>query len=511
MLHNFKDYIRHGGNGEYLLARSGNGIVGQCVNYSKKYSFPNYDELRQVFVESLDELIHENTQFLLNTLTMPDTAPMVSEADLLELSEIKDAALVQWDERVERIYEEYHSHQQRLRPLRIGMEERLLRAFSGAINQIRQQDLGIERYIWRSRDDNKVRSTHAEYDDQTFLWDNPPSGGHPGQAHNCRCYAEPVLPEAVDNVMLTDFTIPADIPGSGLSRILGRRIGALTPLGAAALLALEASDTLQEFTRYMSEVRVRNATEMLGLDLDSAEGLLAAVAHELVYETVITGVGSNLPKNSDAARIAAQAAALYEMLHPGTILKVVGGDTTVQIELGDFIQAAYEAFEANRLQIVDGEFAHGWIEIFPEFNLLGTDILDLPGFTPAGIDALGGISAPHIVENNSAGENRELSEEVPETAPDGGSVAPAPEARGLPGTGEPGTWVVGPRGDRFYGPDGRPQKDIDWAHDHGQGRPHVHDWADGKRLPGRPATEEEKFSGGARGDDGQIHPEDWGK
>jgi hypothetical protein len=49
------------------------------------------------------------------------------------------------------------------------MEERLVRAFAGLINQLRQQDLGIKRYIWRGQDDAKVGDSHAEYDDQCFV------------------------------------------------------------------------------------------------------------------------------------------------------------------------------------------------------------------------------------------------------------------------------------------------------------------------------------------------------
>jgi uncharacterized protein with gpF-like domain len=89
------------------------------------------------------------------------------------------------------------------------MEERLLRAFAGLINQLRQQDLGIERYIWRSHDDTKVRDSHADFDDQVFRWDEAPAGGHPGQAHNCRCYAEPVRPDASDDVTIVDY-IPTE-------------------------------------------------------------------------------------------------------------------------------------------------------------------------------------------------------------------------------------------------------------------------------------------------------------
>lgn len=47
-------------------------------------------------------------------------------------------------------------------------------------------------YIWRTVGDSKVRSAHAERDGQTFSWDSPPDGGHPGEAPNCRCQAEDV-------------------------------------------------------------------------------------------------------------------------------------------------------------------------------------------------------------------------------------------------------------------------------------------------------------------------------
>lgn len=48
------------------------------------------------------------------------------------------------------------------------------------------------RYIWRTRGDGKVRSAHAERDGKVFSWDDPPEGGHPGEAPNCRCRAEDV-------------------------------------------------------------------------------------------------------------------------------------------------------------------------------------------------------------------------------------------------------------------------------------------------------------------------------
>jgi uncharacterized protein with gpF-like domain len=52
-----------------------------------------------------------------------------------------------------------------------------------------------------------VRDNHAAYDDRVFRWDDPPEGGHLGEAHNSRCYAEPVLPGVQSNVVLADLRL----------------------------------------------------------------------------------------------------------------------------------------------------------------------------------------------------------------------------------------------------------------------------------------------------------------
>ena len=58
---------------------------------------------------------------------------------------------------------------------------------------LQTEGLQVDRYIWRSNDDSRVRAVHAEYDDHIFLWSAPPEGGHPGQDWNCRCTAEPII------------------------------------------------------------------------------------------------------------------------------------------------------------------------------------------------------------------------------------------------------------------------------------------------------------------------------
>lgn len=58
-------------------------------------------------------------------------------------------------------------------------------------------------YIWRTRGDSKVRSSHAKRDGQIFSWDDPPEGGHPGENYGCRCTAVPYLPEASEFMEIT--------------------------------------------------------------------------------------------------------------------------------------------------------------------------------------------------------------------------------------------------------------------------------------------------------------------
>lgn len=65
--------------------------------------------------------------------------------------------------------------------------------FNGELNQARQTELGIERYIWRTVKDNRVREEHADLEGETFSWDAPPEPGHPGEDYNCRCFAEPLM------------------------------------------------------------------------------------------------------------------------------------------------------------------------------------------------------------------------------------------------------------------------------------------------------------------------------
>ncbi|MGY2224947.1 RHS repeat-associated core domain-containing protein [Pseudomonas gingeri] len=74
-----------------------------------------------------------------------------------------------------------------------------------------------------------------------------------------------------------------------------------------------------------------------------------------------------------------------------------------------------------------------------------------------------------------------------------------------PNTGDPGSCHVNPGSgqERKYGADGRPEFDIDWDHDHGQGVPHGHNWEDGVRGPGLPISPIPEGRGPSNGHGGQ--------
>ena len=67
--------------------------------------------------------------------------------------------------------------------------------YNSALNEFRQEEAGIDEYIWRTSQDERVREEHAALEGQIFRWSDPgpDEGQHAGYPINCRCTAEPVL------------------------------------------------------------------------------------------------------------------------------------------------------------------------------------------------------------------------------------------------------------------------------------------------------------------------------
>ncbi len=65
---------------------------------------------------------------------------------------------------------------------------------NSSLTKLRQQELGVEEYIWQTVQDERVRPNHKANNGKKFRWDDPPkTTGHPGNDINCRCIARPVL------------------------------------------------------------------------------------------------------------------------------------------------------------------------------------------------------------------------------------------------------------------------------------------------------------------------------
>jgi len=73
---------------------------------------------------------------------------------------------------------------------------------TGQLNKRRQQELGVDSYVWRTSEDERVRDSHRNNNGKSFKWDEPPAGtGHPGDDYQCRCNADPDFSALTDDII----------------------------------------------------------------------------------------------------------------------------------------------------------------------------------------------------------------------------------------------------------------------------------------------------------------------
>lgn len=101
--------------------------------------------------------------------------------------ELADGA--RWEELIGIVEERYSVSQSRAELIARDQAGK----FFGDLNRVRQTDLGIDRFTWRTVRDNRVREEHEDRDGEVYDWASPPDGETPGEPVNCRCYAEPDL------------------------------------------------------------------------------------------------------------------------------------------------------------------------------------------------------------------------------------------------------------------------------------------------------------------------------
>ena len=81
MNQSFSEFLRSGGEGEFLLRKSTTGMVGRRVGWSVKNAFPNYSSLRAAFEDQLGEAAADNANMLLAVLAESYDPPL-EEQDL---------------------------------------------------------------------------------------------------------------------------------------------------------------------------------------------------------------------------------------------------------------------------------------------------------------------------------------------------------------------------------------------------------------------------------------------
>ncbi len=72
--------------------------------------------------------------------------------------------------------------------------------FNGELNRARQEDLGVEHFIWRTAGDNRVREAHEALNGKRFSWAKGANGEFPGGPVQCRCTAEPDLAGLIERL-----------------------------------------------------------------------------------------------------------------------------------------------------------------------------------------------------------------------------------------------------------------------------------------------------------------------
>jgi SPP1 gp7 family putative phage head morphogenesis protein len=76
---------------------------------------------------------------------------------------------------------------------------------STEFTKARAESIGSTQLIWRTSRDGDVRPSHRQMEGKVCEWANPPtlSDGTvtlPGAIYNCRCFAEPILPDKIKMV-----------------------------------------------------------------------------------------------------------------------------------------------------------------------------------------------------------------------------------------------------------------------------------------------------------------------
>ena len=195
-------------------------ITGRVATVANGIATKIVDAQKQASDEQLADLLKKQTGIdLMGLMGDEDLKQAVDEAIYANVSLIKSIPKEYFD-RVEKavmaslqggtLYQDLVDELGRIHAIGQNRARLIATDQLGKINsrlsQVRQQALGISHYTWSTSQDERVRHEHVLRDGRRFAWDNPPAGGHPGQAIRCRCVAVPDTSHLFGGVKTVDFT-----------------------------------------------------------------------------------------------------------------------------------------------------------------------------------------------------------------------------------------------------------------------------------------------------------------
>lgn len=199
-----------------MLRRYSNALEGWArAAGTRMVHMANQQDLK--YWESLSTRLAQGTRRELNSENMRPTMARLVEEQVRLIQSIPDKAA----ERVHHLVTESLSTGRRAEEIakEIGRTEEVTRSRAQLIARTevqrshahlttaRAQGVGAEEYIWRTVGDSDVRYGHRQMANKVFKFSDPPPVNEgtpdkprimyhgPGEIWNCRCYAEPIIPE----------------------------------------------------------------------------------------------------------------------------------------------------------------------------------------------------------------------------------------------------------------------------------------------------------------------------
>ena len=246
----FATWIRSGGQSTFVLAL--NGLVG----LETKFSVVPDRLLDSIIDDALVVAVGRLNQYLPSGVSIDISA--------VDLTPIRDQLRGEIADRLTEVGVAVNPNDPVISAI-IARYAEILNGF------FQTEGLQLESYIWRSRDDSRVRSAHAEYDNNSFLWSDPPEGGHPGQGWNCRCTAEPII----DLASIPDGAVCDILTGDRLASVFPRadadRLSAIARELDLRVVAgkLDSRERLIHFLAQMRQDAGSRARLVEDLDYDS--------------------------------------------------------------------------------------------------------------------------------------------------------------------------------------------------------------------------------------------------